>query len=59
MLFDVDDFFVFAEEDKIDGKEHTYGMDAAGRHNPETTAELRPAASLSKQTDQSTKIAVG
>lgn len=34
MLLDVDDFFVLAEKNEIDRKEHADGMNAAGRHNP-------------------------
>jgi hypothetical protein len=59
MFFDVHDLLFLAEENQVNREEHPDGMHTTRRHDPQTSAELRPPLGLSEQADEPKQIAVG
>ena len=46
-LHDMNDFIIFVQIDKIEWKQHTYGMNSSGWNNPKTF--IQPKRQLSDQ----------
>src|ERR1700746_836837 len=48
MLFHVNNLSLFVEKDQVDRKEHSDGVHATGRDDPESAAEFGPALGFSQ-----------
>jgi hypothetical protein len=58
VLLEAHDSAIFTEEDKIDGKQHTNGVDAARGDDPKAPSALCPPLSFAEKTYKTAKIIV-
>src|SRR5579862_6386228 len=59
MLFEMDNFLIFAKEDQVDGEQHANGVYAFAGYNPHGGAIAGPSFGLAQQTYETADIIVG